>query len=123
MVCPICSSWMYQHAEFPKHKKCSCGYTCHEKQEMAKDLVTCNGCNWVSFRVSRLKAEEEVVRFVDYYNTLTEEQKYDYYDGRVSSISDYERCFSCGGSYKNFRPAKITDCPDGCTINPIIQED
>lgn len=33
--------------------------------------------------------------------------------------SKQTQCFNCGKSYKNMRPAKDGDCPDGCTIQEI----
>lgn len=39
-----------------------------------------------------------------------------------SSIRRHERCFRCGNSYRDFRPSVAGDCPDGCTIQPIIEE-
>jgi hypothetical protein len=70
--------------------------------------------------VSREHAEHEVKSFNEYFATLTKEKQDDYYGGTGSSIEFYERCKSCGGPYTNFRPSQPGDCPEGCTINPII---
>ena|ERR1035437_1523283 len=122
MVCPRCQGWMVTHASLPKHRKCSCGYTCHEKADTVKNLLTCNGCHWVHFGVSRWFAEDAVLTFNEYYNTLTEDEKKEYYGNTPASMLDYETCHRCGGSYKDFRPSKVDDMPDGCTMNPIISE-
>lgn len=87
-----------------------------------KELVTCNHCGWVHFKVSRFEAEQSVEKFNQYYNTLTSEEQQNYYRGRKSYIKDYEHCDFCGGRYDNFRPFQKDDCPEGCTIGPIIQE-
>ena len=72
---------------------------------------TCNNCGWVHFGVTRAHAAEEVARFNEQF-----------YPAQKSSITQYERCERCGGSYLNFRVALSGDCPDGCTIGPIIVE-
>ena len=88
---------------------------------MSGKTVTCLKCGWVHFEVSREYAEDEVIKFTCYFNTLTPEQQQDFYGGRTSKVLDYEQCMVCGGSYKNFRDSLSNDCPDGCTLNPIIQ--
>lgn len=83
---------------------------------------TCNKCGWVHFGVTREFAENEVKRFNDYFNTLTEDKQQKHYGGKCSSIAQYDRCFFCGNSYTNFRDFKEGDCPDGVTLGPIIKE-
>jgi hypothetical protein len=84
--------------------------------------VTCLNCGWVHMSVSRAFAEKSVKEFNEYYETLTKRKKIDYYDGKKSNIKDYERC-GCGNSYKEFRDSKKGDCPDGCTIGPILDRE
>jgi len=83
---------------------------------------TCNKCGWVHFAVTREHAEEEVRRFNEYFDGLTEEKQQDYYSGNKSSIKSYEKCFCCGNEYTNFRESVDGDCPVGCTIQPIIYQ-
>lgn len=80
----------------------------------------CLACGWVHFGVSREYAESEVARFNAFYEKADAETKACY--GGPSSISNYEHCMRCGGSWTNFREAREGDCPDGCTLNPIICE-
>lgn len=80
---------------------------------------TCNKCGRVAFAVSRAYAETEVAKFNTWFEQQTQETK-DMYGGEGSSIEEYERCLMCGGSYENFREAKEGDCPNGCTLSPII---
>lgn len=80
--------------------------------------VTCNKCGRVHFGVTREDAQAEVDRFNRYFDTLTPENQEMF--GRRSSIDSYERCIACGNPYTNFRPSQPGDCPDGCTINPVI---
>lgn len=79
---------------------------------------TCIQCGWVHFGVSREYAEREVKEFNEYYDKQPTEVKELF--GSHSNIKNYERCGCCGGSYKNFRVSKENDCPEGCTLNPII---
>jgi hypothetical protein len=58
--------------------------------------VTCNQCGWVHAGLN----VQEIAEANPVYD------QYDY-------------CFNCGGSYKNFRPAVKTDAPDGVTIQGI----
>lgn len=85
--------------------------------------VTCKACGWVHFHVSRKNAELEVKSFNEYFDTLPERDKQDYYGNRKSNIRIYEKCGYCGGSYKNFRESNVGDCSDGCTIGPIIDRE
>lgn len=84
---------------------------------------TCNNCGWVHFAVTRQHAEEEVKRFNEFFDTLTEEKQQQFYGGKHSTIAQYEHCFLCGNTYKDFRDAKEEDCPIGVTLGPIIGEE
>jgi ribosomal protein L37E len=84
--------------------------------------VTCNKCGRVHFYVTRKYAEEQVAKFNDFYDSLDKEKQNDYYGGKCASIKSYEHCMRCGNVYKDFREYKNGDCPDGCTIGPIIMK-
>lgn len=78
-------------------------------------------CGWVHFAVSRKYAENEVARFNSYYDKLDAAGKSNY--AGPSSITHYEKCSLCGESYENFRDGLEGDCPIGCTLSPIIEEE
>jgi len=80
--------------------------------------VTCLSCGWAAYQITRADAETCVASFNLFYDSAPEEVQ-QHYGGR-SDIDDYERCTRCGGDYKNFRDFKEGDCPDGCTLSPII---
>lgn len=88
---------------------------------MSYRYVTCKKCTWVSFEVSRKHAEAEVKKFNLYFNSLSKKEQKDNYGGKGAHISGYERCFLCGGSYKNFKRSLKKDIPIGSTIGPIIR--
>ena len=81
---------------------------------------TCNKCGRVAFGVSRKFAEDQVAAFKVYYDKLLPSQQQDYYGGTPANMAQYEHCIACGNPFTNFRPAAAGDCPDGCTISPII---
>ena len=83
-------------------------------------LVTCKNCGWVHVACSRTDAEKEVRSFNEYFDTLSPKKRLDY-GNKHASIKSYEHCFRCGGSYNNFRAFKSGDCPDGCTLQSIIE--
>ena len=86
-------------------------------------LVTCRRCGWVHFAVSRKFAESEVKNFNDWFAKQDSETRAAY-GNRPSSISGYDRCNYCGTTnLKNFRPSQPGDCPSGCTLGPIIQDE
>jgi len=87
-----------------------------------ESCFTCNKCGTVAFGVTREFAEAEVKRFNEYYEKLSPQKQQDYYGGTKSSLRQYERC-GCGNPHTNFRAFKEGDCPDGCTLGPIIRED
>lgn len=92
----------------------------YEHADGSIKCVTCTTCGWVHVAYSRAEAEAAVTQFNDYFVELSERKKNDYYGGKCSSIKDYENC-NCGKN--DFRPTKPGDCPDGCTLNPVIYED
>lgn len=81
---------------------------------------TCSSCGWVAFGVTREFAEAEVERFNQFYRSSPPEIRECY--GGPSSIAHYECCNRCGNGYDNFRDSIKGDCPDGCTLSPIIVE-
>jgi len=84
-------------------------------------LRTCNACGWVHFGVTRRSAEDEVKRFNDYFEAAAQNVR-DLFGNTPSSIANYERCARCGGSHTDMHDAERGDCPDGCTLQPIIVE-
>lgn len=85
------------------------------------DTRTCNSCGWVHFGMTREHAEMEVARFNAFYDEAEDKIK-EMYGYRSADIHSYEHCFRCSGSYTNFRDSRPGDCPDGCTIQPIIYD-
>ena len=93
--------------------------------DMFKDynpFRTCKTCGWVHFAINRKHAEKEVESFNQYFLRLPVRKRKQYYNNTESNIKYYEQCYLCGGSYRNFRPSKLRDCPDGVTVSPIIHE-
>jgi len=80
---------------------------------------TCNRCGWVHVGVSRAEAESEVASFNAFFDAASQDTRHNF-GNRRSSITDYERCFHCGGPYTDFRNAIDGDRPAGCTLQPII---
>lgn len=80
--------------------------------------VTCK-CGWVSFAVTKEYAENQVKEFNAWFETQSQETK-DNYGGVGSDIHAYA-CQRCGNEDPGvYRPAVEGDCPDGCTIGPVI---
>jgi hypothetical protein len=77
----------------------------------------------VHFAVSREFAEAEVIKFNEYFNTLSEVDRKLYYGNRPASIALYDRCDKCGEDYKNFKatPKQQAEAVRGSTIGPIIK--
>lgn len=84
-------------------------------------LVTCKNCGWVHMGVSREYAEEQVKKFNEFYVTLPPESQELYYNNKPASIDEYLACMRCGAEWSKFRRFEDGDCPDGCTIGPIVQ--
>lgn len=84
---------------------------------------TCKTCGTVAFGITRESALAEVKSFNDYYDSLSRKKQEDNYGGIRSSIVHYERCTLCGNRFKDFRETVKGDCPDGCTLGPIIVEE
>lgn len=87
---------------------------------MSHQLCTCTNCGWVHMAYTREDAEQSVLVFNRYYDTLTPALQQDYYGGKASSVEDYEGCGFCGGY--EFRHYEDGDCPEGVTIGPVIWE-
>jgi hypothetical protein len=71
--------------------------------------------------LTREQAEKSLNEFNAFYDKLTREEQLNWYKGHRPTIEEYERCFRCNA--KKFRPAIPGDCPDGCTIQPVIYEE
>ncbi len=84
--------------------------------------VTCNSCGWVYVAVSLDYATDQITKFNKFFSTLPKEVQINLYGGNGASLKEYLHCW-CGNSYKNFRDFKPGDCPDGCTIGPILDRD
>jgi hypothetical protein len=94
--------------------------------------------------MSRGAVEQEVASFNRHFDRLSVDQKLCYrwmepdeltafrqlpaeeqharLETAKSSVDGYMRCRRCGAAYTQMRPANDGDCPNGCTINPILQE-
>jgi hypothetical protein len=84
---------------------------------------TCLRCGWVHNGVTRQYAEAEVARFNEYFDNLTVHQQVTWYGGKKSCIENYENCFRCGNSFREFRLSVAGDAPMGVTIQSIIDGD
>lgn len=82
-------------------------------------LVTCTNCGWVHMLLSREEAQASVDQFNAYFEELSWEQRYEYYNNHQASIQDYMHCFCCGSTepMRKYRPG---DCPDCVTLQPTI---
>jgi hypothetical protein len=95
-----------------------------DKKDFEFVCVTCDNCGWVHVAYTREAAEEAVKSFNDYFDTLSEEKQNDYYGGEGASLEkSYLYCFSCRDKESKFHKSKPGDCPDGCTIQPVICEE
>lgn len=86
------------------------------------EMYTCSKCGWVHFAVSLKEAQHSVASFNTYFASLTLKQQKEYYGGKGASMATYLSCFLCGNKYTGFRKYKEGDCPDGCTIQPILNK-
>ena len=103
----------------------------HMVQVLVVKNVTCTNCGWVHFGVSKKYMDQQAKEFAEYFNSSNLETKKlfwnEKYRGPIPDkypidqhIKSYFHCARCGESYKNFRESKENDCPDGCTIGPIL---
>lgn len=83
------------------------------------EFVTCKGCGWVHKAYSRAEAQVEVDRFNEWFKQQDEKTR-ESFGNRESTIESYEGCDRCGKN--DFRQTEPGDCPDGCTIGPVIYE-
>lgn len=94
-------------------------------KEHGRQLRTCLKCGRVAFGVSRQYAVGQARRFTRFIRSVYGQQVADQYGIKDPSNytqdwrKEYGRC-GCGNSWENFRDAKEDDCPDGCTLSPII---
>ena len=82
--------------------------------------------------ISREHAKKQTKDFADFWNNAPIPTKLCYfrYGAKASELPEkydevehfgqYLNCFRCGESYKNFRESKSSDCPNGVTIQPIL---
>lgn len=90
-----------------------------ETERELSGAVTCGKCGWVHFSVTRKYAEEAVESFNRYFLNCTPEQK-EHFGGKGANLAPYLSCMLCGSPHTEFRDSKDGDCPDGCTLNPIL---
>jgi len=90
-------------------------------------ILICNSCGWAHFGLSKEVARKSIKEFIEYYGTLTPEQKESYYVNRQENYVEedlyrkYELCFNCGGSREDFHIETEEDkVPAGVTLQPII---
>ncbi len=89
---------------------------------MSGRSLTCKGCGWVYFGVSRRFAIEQTHSFAEYYNSLTEYQRKQWYGGRqISLLRNYARC-RCGRPNTQFRDSTAAEIQRvyGCTVSSMI---
>jgi hypothetical protein len=87
------------------------------------NLVTCK-CKWVYFSVSKQFIKDWQTKWNEYWPTLDKEgrESFGLLDGPPTP-KEYFNCGICGTSYTDMYPSKPGDCPDGCTISPIMNKD
>lgn len=85
------------------------------------NLRTCNHCGWVHMGVTRQFAENAVAEFNTYFAAQVLSVR-EMFGNKPARISEYEHCNGCGGLYTYMRDFTAGDCPDGCTLGPIIVE-
>lgn len=84
---------------------------------------TCNQCGWVHFGVSQDYVQKWKEEWEEYCKTKPDEWLECFgIKNRVppSVEEEYHKCFCCRGPHTNFREYKPGDCPDGCTIQGIL---
>ncbi len=80
--------------------------------------LRCKKCNWLHFGVSETKAIQDVQKFNEYYNKLSDEEKKAY--NGILDIETYKKCFKCRTSYENMKIDIMKPEENGSTIQPII---
>lgn len=83
-------------------------------------ILVCNKCKTPAFAVSRFYAEQEIKRFNEYFYSLTEIERSQYYGDKPSNISNYENCMYCNSYYKSFRIPRDGELRTGESLGPII---
>lgn len=87
------------------------------------NYLICKKCGWVHFGKSINDVIDELIRFRNYYETLSKKDQKEMYGGKCSSIADYMHCFRCNALYTEMRKAKKSELPFGSTIQPILMEE
>lgn len=82
------------------------------------EFLQCSKCGWVHFKINKEKALANIKEFNDYYNSCSSLEKNNYLG--MASIDQYQHCFKCHASYKLAVSANETDCPQGSTIQPLL---
>jgi len=83
--------------------------------------VTCKQCGWVHFQVSSQYIDKWEADWKIFWAKSSQETREAYGCPNEPPKRDgYYKCFFCGGDYTNFRDFKAGDCPEGCTIQPIL---
>ena len=87
--------------------------------------MVCNKCGWAHFGVSEEYAHISAKNYIEYYESLSDLDKINYYGTLVQTESEfferYKSCFSCGNDYKDFHTETPKDIiSDGVTLQPII---
>ena len=94
--------------------------------------VKCGHCGWYHFERSREEVVEEAFNFYTYINSQTPEVQAEFGIGPLSktkkkydieeAVKQFEECFNCGESYKDFEDDD-GNCPAGVTMQGIIRRD
>jgi len=79
--------------------------------------VTCTHCGRVGVKYTPEQMNNAILRFNDWFESQTQSTK-DNFGNKQSKESDYS-CLTCG-HYGPYRLFKAGDCPDGCTISPVV---
>lgn len=89
------------------------------------NLRTCIKCKTVAFGVSRQYAVAQAIKFTNFIHSIYGQQVADQYgitnptEYKQDWFETYGKC-DCGATWDTFRDFKENDCPDGCTLSPII---
>lgn len=84
--------------------------------------VTCNKCGWVHFAVTLEYVQQWKADWKQWCKEwdVKRLKGFGIKNRKPPSDKSYYRCFFCGNPYTDFRASKAGDCPDGCTIQPIL---